>query len=74
MYNSRRQGCAHLIPSDVQEAMKKAEGVIPFKLYLYLLDNYIKDISPWLNPTRQYNITYAVTLNQILDIRNEEKI
>ena len=57
VYSCRRQGCAPLIPSDVQEAMNKSQGIIPFRfLYACLFDNYIKDISPWLDPTKQYNM------------------
>ena len=51
--NKGHRNCADLIPTEVQEAMNKSEGIIPNKyLYMCLLDNYIKDIGPWHEPIK----------------------
>lgn len=71
VYKPRHPNCIDFIPSDVQEAMNRSHGVIPDKfLYTCLLENYIKDIAPSIDRDKLFNLSYALTINQILSIQN----
>lgn len=63
------KNCTKYIPDYILEAMRKSSGTIPFKyLYKCLLDDYIKDLSPLEGEDKIFNISSAITVNEILEI------